>query len=457
MVDMIKMKIGNKLIITYFLVLLVAFIITTVAFNYLSRVYLIQETKEQLRIEGRNIAETLKRLNLDDGTIRENLLKRQSLKIAGRFIDSDIIVLNKDRRIIYKDVKDLEPRTLVRLVRNGQLSIRGYVSEITPVFDKNGKIRAYIILFTKIKNINELNNIYKRARTISFTIAGIIAFIVGIFFTKSISGPIKRLSSRMNNFSIKNTKEYEDIKTGDEIEDLDKSFKRMAKKIRKYDEQQRRFFQNTSHELKTPLMSIQGYAEAIKDGIVEGKELEESLDIIIAESQRLKKLVDELVYLSKLENVEEGFSFRKVNLMEIIEKAVKSVRPLAEEKGIAIKIEGMASILGMYDTDKLVRGLINILGNGVRYANSEIIITIKEGIEEVEVLVIDDGPGFKNGEEKKVFDRLYKGDKGNTGLGLSITKAIIEGHNGKIIAFNSTQKGAVFKIVLPKELNEYKD
>jgi signal transduction histidine kinase len=198
-------------------------------------------------------------------------------------------------------------------------------------------------------------------------------------------------------------------------------------------------------------MSIQGYAEAIKDGVVEGKEMEESLAIIIEESQRLKKVVEEIIYLTKLENVEDIFNFEEGNIGEVIRKAIKSVKPLLDEKNIQINLKGNFDYLGKFDSEKIKRAFINILGNCVRYAKSTIIIEVTRAGNNLEIFIKDDGPGFKDGEEKRIFDRFYKGNKGGTGLGLAITKAIIEGHQGMIEAFNNSSYGAGFKIHLPLE------
>lgn len=195
-------------------------------------------------------------------------------------------------------------------------------------------------------------------------------------------------------------------------------------------------------------MSIQGYAEAIKDGVVKDEELEESLEIIITESQRLKKIVEELIFLTKLENVDDTFSYTNQEIGELMQKVIKSLRSLAIEKDISFKISGDLKYRGSFDGEKLQRAFFNILENGIRYAKSEISVDINNKGTYLEIEVSDDGPGFQVGEEKKVLERFYKGNGGVTGLGLAIAKAIIQGHRGTIEAYNGT-KGAVFRITLP--------
>jgi len=239
----------------------------------------------------------------------------------------------------------------------------------------------------------------------------------------------------------------------DEISELGQSFNQMIKKIHALDEEQKRFLQNTSHELKTPLMSIQGYAEAIKDGIVTGDKVDSSLNIIIEESQRLKKTVYEIIYLTKLENANEKFSFENKDLASSIEKSIISVQSLASDKNIYIKNEVEKDTIVSIDEDKLIRVLINILGNAIRYTNKLIIINSICTSKHIELFIIDDGNGFEAGVENKIFERFYKGKDGSTGLGLTICKTIVGKHGGSISAYNKSPHGAVFKIILPLTKN----
>ncbi|QEK12856.1 HAMP domain-containing histidine kinase [Crassaminicella thermophila] len=443
---MVKLRIGNKLLITYFIILFVAFFVTTVSYHVLSERYLIKEAKEELRIEGQSIAETLKKIPLLDRDVREKILARRELRIAGRFIDSKIIVFNKDRKVLYTNIdkKDL----LKLMIKNNK--DKGYITEKVIIFTQKGTIKGYVFLMMEKKELKAMNQIMRRTRFISFGIAGVFAIIIGILFQRGLTRPIRKLMESMKKFSLKDFPKDFRIKTGDEIEELSICFSSLANRLRQYDMQQKMFLQNTSHELKTPLMSIQGYAEAIKDGIVEGEEMEESLDIIIEECKQLKKIVEEITYLTKLENVEETFHLKEHCMEDILKDVLKSVKPLAYEKNIKISVEGDFTFKGFYDENKIKRAFINILSNGVRYANESIVIQSSIYPKHVVIHIIDDGEGFKDKEENKVFNRFYKGINGNTGLGLAITKAIIKGHNGEIIAYNHEGKGAVFQIKLPR-------
>ncbi|MGD9678651.1 MAG: sensor histidine kinase [Vulcanibacillus sp.] len=443
-----KIKIGTKIFITYFFLIIITISVTLGSFNLLSQKYLINNTKDQLKLEGLVIANLYKNVPLDDIKIRERFVNNQRIAVASKYVDSNIIIINDDKKLIYTNIDKDEYdnyRSLAILDNK-----KDYVTVRTPIYNTSNETKGYVILFTKIKGIKDLNNLMIGTQAISLLIAGGMALLVGYLLKRNLTKPIIELMNAMINYRIKKTNYRINFKTGDEIEELANSFSQMIDKLRIYDENQRNFFQNVSHELKTPLMSIQGNAEGIKEGIIEGKkETSDSLEIIIEESQKLKKIVDEIIYLSKLENTEETFNLQLSNLDEIINKSIKNVNSVALKHNIVIQYGNDLNIVALFDNEKLIKALTNILDNSIRYAKDKITIEGSSDIIHATIRIMDDGPGLRNGEENKVFERFYKGKKGQTGIGLSITKAIVEAHKGNIIAYNGIEKGAIFEITLP--------
>lgn len=443
------MKIGKKLLLTYFILLITVFVITGFAFRILLQQYLIGETKALLKAEAEAIVSTLEKTPIFDGQIRPNLLAKRQMKIYGKFIDYHVIILNKDSKVIYTNLAGIDKKALKNLAANNKLESREYVEQKMPILTKNGEVKGYVLIFTKIQDLNQISQLMNRTQIMSLIVGGVFAVILGTIFQRGLTKPIGKLKNYMTNFSLKDSQPELIIRTGDEIEELADCFSNMIQKLKRYDVQQKTFLQNTSHEFKTPLMSIQGYAEAIKDGVVEENEMEESLDVIIDESKRLKKIVDEMIYLIKLDNVEETFHLETTDIQEIMVQSVKSVKALADAKSISFMAEEDCTYKGYLDKEKFTRAIINILSNGIRYAEKEIRIMCKAHDNYFEILIVDDGKGFRIGEENKIFERFYKGENGGTGIGLAITKAIIVGHKGQIEAYNAIPKGAAFKIMLP--------
>lgn len=445
---MIKLKkIGSKILTSYFILLGVVLLVTMISYQVLSERYMLREAKIQMQTEGILIAKTL---GADRNRVKnsESLILERKLRVAGRFLESKIVVVNKYKKITYTNWSELKNINIDNLIEN--LDVEGYLIEKIPIINENNETKGYVFLVLELKELNTMNKIMFTTRALSMFVASIVAIIIGYFLKRALTNPIRELMNKMTNFSLHNFPDDFILKTGDEIEELSVCFSSLVNKLKEYDKQQKIFLQNASHELKTPLMSIQGYADAIKEGVVEGEEINESLDIIVDQCVRMKKTIEEITYLTKLENADEIFNFEDINMKHIILPLIKEIKPLAEEKRINIKIVGNLDFQCSLDEYKIKRALLNIVSNGIRYAKEEIIIEFVERETNYDVIIKDDGLGFEPGEESVIFDRFYTGEGGNTGLGLSITKAIIQGHKGKITAKNKEHSGALFKIILPK-------
>nr|WP_284703729.1 HAMP domain-containing sensor histidine kinase [Clostridium swellfunianum] len=207
------------------------------------------------------------------------------------------------------------------------------------------------------------------------------------------------------------------------------------------------FLQNSSHELRTPLMSIQGYAEGIKYGVVENKD--KAVEIIIDESKRLSSLVEDLLYLSKIDTMQENLNIEAVNAENFLRSCIERIRGIAlyENRNIRLHIDNSDSVLNI-DEEKFSRSILNILANSLRYAkeNIDIFFSIEDSYSVIKIL--DDGSGLEEEDIPRIFDRFYKGKGGKYGLGLAIAKTIVEKHKGSITAENNPQGGAYFKIIL---------
>lgn len=233
----------------------------------------------------------------------------------------------------------------------------------------------------------------------------------------------------------------------DELQEFVNNINIMSEKLETYDKAQKTFLQNASHEFRTPLMAIQSYAEGIKYDVVESNQ---AADIIIDETQRMTHLVEDLLYLSRLDTIEENYCFSNLDFSNLVNSCMERLHGIAIKNNIKVFFHNFAENAVIYaDEEKLSRAIMNIISNCVRHAKSVVTITskiIKEN--KIRLDITDDGSGFDPDELPNLFERFYKGKKGNFGLGLAISKNIIEKHKGKITAENSNS-GAVFKIELP--------
>ena len=220
---------------------------------------------------------------------------------------------------------------------------------------------------------------------------------------------------------------------------------RFGRDIEKEAERQQTFFQNASHELKTPLMAIQGYAEGIQAGVMDAGG---AADVILEESDRMTELVEELLDISKIDMGRQRLTLSETDIRELLYDGIRAVEPIAAG-GIAIVPDFPEEpVMVSCDDTQLRRAVTNILSNGVRYARSQLCLTCRANKHHVAIRIQDDGDGIAEEDIPHIFDRFYMGKSGKSGIGLALTKEIIHLHKGTIRAYNG-ETGAVFEITLP--------
>ena len=230
----------------------------------------------------------------------------------------------------------------------------------------------------------------------------------------------------------------------------------MAYKLEENDVEQKTFFQNASHELRTPLMSIQGYAEGIKCGVFEDEESKgEAVDVIIAETERLSNLVENLLSISKMDMSRSGSYEVQKKLLDV-EKLCDTVIDRVRGNFIHMDKDIINDIVcdGMYiyaNENDMIRCLGNIFSNCLRYCNTSVKFICKPDKDKNYIIfkISDDGPGIAEDVLGHLFERFSKGSDGKHGIGLALAKAIVEEHRGRIIAYNKPEGGACFEIAIP--------
>jgi len=231
---------------------------------------------------------------------------------------------------------------------------------------------------------------------------------------------------------------------------------------RKLEDLRREFVGDVSHELRTPLTYLQGYTEALLDGMVQNQEERDKyLNIILEETLRLRRLVDELLDLSNIESGHLDIRKNNVAIEYIIEKVSKKVQPVCNNKDLELVVEIQEELpLIVADEDRIEQVLINLVDNAIRYSpeGSKVIIKVRPAKEGVIVSVKDSGSGIPQDELPFIWERFYKVDKSRerkksgTGLGLAIVKKIIELHNGRVWAQNCDEGGTEFSFYLPSKV-----
>lgn len=220
---------------------------------------------------------------------------------------------------------------------------------------------------------------------------------------------------------------------------------RFGRDIEKEAERQQTFFQNASHELKTPLMAIQGYAEGIQAGVMDTGG---AADVILEESDRMTELVEELLDISKIDMGRQRLTLSETDIRELLYDGIRAVEPIAAGGITIVPDFPEEPVMVSCDDTQLRRAVTNILSNGVRYARSELRLTCRADKRHVTIRIQDDGDGIAEEDIPHIFDRFYMGRSGKSGIGLALTKEIIHLHRGTIRAYNG-ETGAVFEISIP--------
>jgi signal transduction histidine kinase len=229
----------------------------------------------------------------------------------------------------------------------------------------------------------------------------------------------------------------------------------------KFDELSDKIISMVSHELKTPLTSIKGFAETIIQEDLNKSEIIKFANIIYNEADRLNRLVNSLLNLSRLESAKVNFNIKKVDIKEIVENVIELMYPKIKNSNIKLNREYEDEMFyeALVDEDKTEQIIINLIDNAVKYTPKEGIITIGIKNKESEVLVYvkDTGIGIPENEKHKIFEKFYRTTISSSisqgiGLGLVITKYLVEGQGGKIWFESEENVGTTFYFTLPKNI-----
>ncbi|MBQ4253752.1 MAG: two-component sensor histidine kinase, partial [Erysipelotrichaceae bacterium] len=219
----------------------------------------------------------------------------------------------------------------------------------------------------------------------------------------------------------------------------------------------REFASNVSHELKTPLQAISGYAELLKSGLVKSEDKDDCIERIYFESQRMMQLVTDVIKLSHLDDESAEIKKEKLDLYQLSCHVVETVRN-AITNGISITLSGQPS--EVYGNRELLESIVyNLCDNAVKYnrENGSVSVSVTSDDKKVYLRVSDTGLGIAKKDQDRVFERFYRVDKsrsrsvGGTGLGLSIVKHACILNNGEITLDSKPGKGSTFTVTFPKE------
>ncbi len=278
---------------------------------------------------------------------------------------------------------------------------------------------------------------------------------VSFFTTRTFTKPIQELADYANRLEPEAPFEPRPVFTTEEFNELGLALEKASIRLREYHQSEQEFLHNFSHEMKTPLTNIYGYAEAMHYEVLSPEEKKAASQIIMNESEKLKNTINQILLLGHLDSLHSPFTMQKNNLVDVINDALGQVAIEAKEAGIALEFPNAEEDhYFVCDADKMETAFVNLLSNGIRYAKTAVVVRLRQTPEQLTISIDDDGPGIPEGEQTKVFERFYTGFKGHTGLGLTITKSIVEHHGGTIRVGTNEAHGARFILAFLRKTPE---
>ena len=287
-------------------------------------------------------------------------------------------------------------------------------------------------------------------------IGGGVALALTFALSRRILTPIKALTLATRRFGQGDFSQRLKFKDKGEVGELAQAFNSMADDIERAEQLRKNLVADVAHELRTPLSNLQGYLEAVRDGVI--KPDADAIHSLNEEVALLSRLVNELQELSLAEAGELKLTCHPVNIDEIINKAVGAIQAQATAKGVSVSIDLPPKLpLVNIDSQRISQVLCNLIDNAVAHTpkGGNVTVSAKEKGDWAEITVADTGEGIPAEDLPNIFERFYRVDKsrarttGGSGLGLTIAKRLVEAHGGKIEAQSKPGKGSRFTFTLP--------
>ncbi len=354
-----------------------------------------------------------------------------------RIFNNDSFITDSLADLIYLETENLNYNEI------GSIKFDGDTYYIVHVEYESQTLTDKLVYISKGLILDEFTSAVNIVLLIVSIITTLIALLIVNKTSKSIAKPIENLTHLVENMKSDELKVLDDNSNSLELKKLTQEINSLNKRIYQYHESQKNFLANASHELRTPLMNIQGYSDGIEMGIFQDSKA--TAHLISQQTKKLTQLVDSLLTLARTENFNTNQRLEKLNLSDEIINILNSYKGYAVSNNINLTENIIPNIFINANSELLSSSIGNILSNAIRYANSNVYISLSVIDKNAVITIKDDGKGID--EIDKIFDRFSKGENGNFGLGLSIAKTSVKMMNATIEAYNDN--GAAFKIVIP--------
>ena len=468
-----------KFILAYILFAFFGFFTVATFVSKLTYEYCLRQTSKDMYHEATKIADTYA-VDLYNSDISLETVQKQ-MEALSYFMDTEIWIINPSGRMVVNsdNAPDPEKEIIVEgftpTITQKDYYARGTffdyfeeekLSVIAPIIN-NYKTRGYVIIHKSAAQIDENANSMLNISYLMLIVILFLSLIILIFFTEVVYRPLRKIIEATEQYASGNMHYELAVEGEDEMGYLAASLGYMARTMASFEDDQKKFIANVSHDFRSPLTSIRGFLEAMLDGTIPPEMHEHYLGVVLNETERLTKLTNGLLTLNNINTKGMILQMTDWNINDVIRKVAASFEQVCLQKEIRIRLILSGEILYVHaDMDKIQQVLYNLVDNAIKFSNfqSEIEIETTEKGGKVFVSVKDNGIGIPREDQNQIWERFYKSDlsrgkdKKGTGLGLSIVREIIRAHGENISLVSTQGVGSKFTFTLKRsDLNDELD
>ena len=314
-----------------------------------------------------------------------------------------------------------------------------------------------IYLHGQVQGIKQTITLIRNCSIVAFLLGVMAALLISFFVARKISKPLYEMNEAAKELSKGNFDQQIEVTESGEIGQLTETFNSMAAALKKYEDTRQSFIGNVSHELKSPLTSIQGFIQGMVDGTISKDEQQTYLEIVLAETKRMNTLIMDLLDLVRIESNQMEIKFTKWDANELIRRCLINFINKIEERHIELTVDISEDKTEVYaDIDRITQVITNLLDNAVKFCNDSgsIKVWTYKTNGKLNISISNTGRTIPEEDLEYIFDRFFKVDKAHnrkipgTGIGLSIVKEIINRHDEKIWVNSKAGVGTVFTFTL---------
>ena len=459
-----------KFLIAYLIFGIFGFALVATFVSTMTKDHIVKEESEALYAEATKIANTYA-VDLYNNEAALDTVKKQ-LDALDSYMGATLWIINPSGRMIISSKRpiNVDEQIIVEgfdpTATGSKCYIEGdffgyfkedYLSVFAPITD-DFKVKGYVVIHYPMKNVSDKLEGYLSIDYLLLVILFLLSLIILIFFTEMVYLPIRKITEATEQYASGNMHYELSMDSDDEIGYLGATVSYMAQEIARSEDDQKKFVANVSHDFRSPLTSIKGYLEAMLDGTIPLELHEKYLNIVLNETERLRKLTNGLLTLNNLNTAGMLLDISEFDINKEIRSVVATFEGICIKKTIAIELILTGDELFVKaDMERIKQVLYNLIDNAIKFSHSDSIIKIEtsEKHNKVFISVKDSGIGIPKDQLGQVFDRFYKTDlsrgkdKKGTGLGLSIAREIIRAHGENINVISTEGVGSEFIVSLP--------